>query len=99
MIRKRCMRAGLIPLLPLLVLGSACRSSGGSGGSAPVAAPAAASEACPTVAPPPYRPTAEEAERDDILSLLAYAVGHRTWQPTCSPAGDACPPTCRDGRA
>lgn len=105
MIRKRYTRAGVIPLLPFLFLGSACRSSGGSAPHAvsraekkAAAAPSASPEACPTAAPPPYRPTAEEAERDDILSLLAYAVVHRTWQPTCSPAGDACPTTCRSGR-
>ena len=105
MIRRRCSRAGAVLLLPLLVLNAACRSSGGSGprtgskaGKEAVEAHAASPGGCSTVAPPPYRPTAEQAERDDILSLLAYAVVSRTWQPTCSPVGDACPTSCRTSR-
>ena len=34
--------------------------------------------------PPPYRPSAEQEERDEIFALLAYAVVYKDWQTSSS---------------
>ncbi|MFE8598202.1 nucleoside deaminase [Archangium violaceum] len=47
---------------------------------APVALTAAEAEECRFKPPPPYQPTPEQNEKDQIYSLVAYAVVYRNWQ-------------------
>ena len=70
----------ILPGVLMVSIGKAMDGPGpGATADSARARPDDAPQACPP-GPKPYQPTPAEVERDNIFSLLAYAVVHKNWQ-------------------